>query len=528
MAAFAYEVAYLLPHKDAFVADIESQGVTVTCLGARGSADVRWLLRLRRLLRGAPDRRRARPFACLGGVRSGRRVDDSPVAPATDGHDRAQPLAEPRSADPDGHVAHRHRRRRPARRLLGGTRARCRPDCRPSTEVVRHGIDVDAVAATLADRDAVRRELGLDGRLVVGTVANMRATKGWLDLLAAARQVLDEVGRRRLPRRRPGSDGGGDSRSARATRSRRPLSPPRVPARRRANHGGMRRVLPRVPPRGPADRSHGSDGPRSADRRDRCRRLGRARGRSAFTAASSRRTVPISSPARSSSCSRTTSSAPARRPRCGRPPSTLSAERLDQAGRGDLRGAHTVVTDGRTTQGTTSPAAEADHWRAMADERSAELQRLKRRPLVRAALALDRRLEPGRRAISPRWQRWRAAARKAAVTAGAAASMPDRGKRRAALAAEVAALPPAPQRVANGRHRSRSAPRPATRRLISLCFLPPTVTPLEEGWMRRLAAPCAATSWRPRRPLSIPHRTGLAVTEHDLRVRAEGFDVELR
>ena len=39
----------------------------------------------------------------------------------------------------------------------------------------------------------MRRELGLDGRLVVGTVANLRATKGWPDLLEAARQVLDEV-----------------------------------------------------------------------------------------------------------------------------------------------------------------------------------------------------------------------------------------------------------------------------------------------------------------------------------------------
>src|SRR4051794_11323495 len=47
---FTYEVAYLLPHKDALVADIESQGVTVTCLCMRRALDPTWLARLRSLL----------------------------------------------------------------------------------------------------------------------------------------------------------------------------------------------------------------------------------------------------------------------------------------------------------------------------------------------------------------------------------------------------------------------------------------------------------------------------------------------
>ncbi len=64
---------------------------------------------------------------------------------------------------------------------------------RDRTEVIRHGIDVPAVSAQRANRADVRRELGLDGRRVVGTVANLRATKGWPDLLAAARSVLDAV-----------------------------------------------------------------------------------------------------------------------------------------------------------------------------------------------------------------------------------------------------------------------------------------------------------------------------------------------
>jgi glycosyltransferase involved in cell wall biosynthesis len=60
--------------------------------------------------------------------------------------------------------------------------------------VIRHGIDVPAVAVQRVDRMQVRRELDVDGMLVVGTVANLRATKGWPDLLVAARHVLDEVG----------------------------------------------------------------------------------------------------------------------------------------------------------------------------------------------------------------------------------------------------------------------------------------------------------------------------------------------
>ncbi len=191
--AFAYDVAYLLPHKDALVADIESQGVTVTCLGARGSAHVRWPLRLRRLLLE-------------------RQIDvvhaHSPVSAAVA---RIIVWTIPRSRRPrmvttEHNLWQSHVRLTRAATSLTATgddarlavssavRASMPARLQASTEVVRHGIDVDAVAATLVDREVVRRELGLDGSLVVGTVANMRATKGWPDLLAAARQVLDEVG----------------------------------------------------------------------------------------------------------------------------------------------------------------------------------------------------------------------------------------------------------------------------------------------------------------------------------------------
>lgn len=60
---------------------------------------------------------------------------------------------------------------------------------RPAVTQV-HGIDVLALRAD-ADRVAARRELGVgDADLVVGTVANLRSTKGYPDLIEAARAVV--------------------------------------------------------------------------------------------------------------------------------------------------------------------------------------------------------------------------------------------------------------------------------------------------------------------------------------------------
>jgi len=168
---------------------------------------------------------------------------------------------------------------------------------------------------------------------------------------------------------------------------------------------------------------------------------------------------------------------------------------------------------------------EAAHWRAMADERSAELQRLKRRPLVRIALALDRRVEPSRRAVAVHWQRWRGLGRRAGVTAGAARTAAGRGRRRAALAIEVAQQPPPPELVRTVAIVDGSAAPESDADLV--CFLPPTAVPVEEGWLARLAAVVCGEVVAATPTLVHPDRTGLAVTAHDLRVRAEGFDIEL-
>jgi glycosyltransferase involved in cell wall biosynthesis len=49
-AAFRYQVAYLLPWKDALVPDFEREGVPVSCLHGGREWDLRWTLRLRSML----------------------------------------------------------------------------------------------------------------------------------------------------------------------------------------------------------------------------------------------------------------------------------------------------------------------------------------------------------------------------------------------------------------------------------------------------------------------------------------------
>jgi glycosyltransferase involved in cell wall biosynthesis len=189
---FAHEVGYLLPHKDALVPDLQAAGIPLTCFRARGSADMLWLRRLRRHV---IERKIAivhvhSPVAAAGARVVARTIGGSrrPRIVTTEhnvwqSHARATRIADAITARlDDAHLA-----------VSSAVRASLPPWLAARTEVVRHGIDVAAVAAQRGERDAVRRELGLVGRVVVGTVANLRATKGLGDLLAAARQVADEA-----------------------------------------------------------------------------------------------------------------------------------------------------------------------------------------------------------------------------------------------------------------------------------------------------------------------------------------------
>jgi glycosyltransferase involved in cell wall biosynthesis len=66
------------------------------------------------------------------------------------------------------------------------------PSLRRGVQAIVHGIDLPSTARAARHHDTARTELGLtDGEVVVGTVANYRRQKGYPDLLAAARRVID-------------------------------------------------------------------------------------------------------------------------------------------------------------------------------------------------------------------------------------------------------------------------------------------------------------------------------------------------
>lgn len=188
---FHYQVAYLSPHKDALVPEFEAQG-PLTCLRARGSADLGWLPRLRRLVldQGIDVVHVHSPVAAAGArlVLRTLAARHRPRIVTTEHnlwetHVRLTRLADAATVHlDDAHLA-----------VSAAVRDSLPARLQSDTEVLRHGIDVAEVAAQLGERTSVRQELGLEGRLVIGTVANLRATKGWPDLLSAARRVLDAV-----------------------------------------------------------------------------------------------------------------------------------------------------------------------------------------------------------------------------------------------------------------------------------------------------------------------------------------------
>lgn len=192
---FDYEVAYLLPWKDALVKDLEDADVPARCLeGPRGVA---WVGRLRRMV--ADER-----FDLVHA--------HSPVAAA------AARLALGTGAPPIVYTEHnvweRYHRATYWTNMLTFSRNRhvfavsdhVRDSIRyprglghlrlPPLETLYHGIDQDSIARW-ADRDGVREELHIaPDDLVVGTVANFKSHKRLDQLLrtfALVRRGLPDV-----------------------------------------------------------------------------------------------------------------------------------------------------------------------------------------------------------------------------------------------------------------------------------------------------------------------------------------------
>jgi glycosyltransferase involved in cell wall biosynthesis len=191
-------VAYLLAHKTALRAEIEAAGIPVRGLGTRASWDPRWLARLRRLL--VAERFDVvhvhSPLVAIGTRLVLRTLSRArrPALVTTEhnvwaSHARPTRMLDGLTARGDEtHLA-----------VSEAVRASMPARLQARTEVVRYGIEVDKVRAVAGSGAHARRTLGIAAdALVVGTVANLRATKGYPDLLAAARSVCARVERARF------------------------------------------------------------------------------------------------------------------------------------------------------------------------------------------------------------------------------------------------------------------------------------------------------------------------------------------
>ena len=190
-ADFEISCAFLLPWKQQLAPELEALGVPTTCLEVRDERDVRWAARLRRHLTDHPvDIVHAHSPYPAGIARL--------VVRSLPKHHRPHTIYTLHNTW--GSFA------RPSRMLNGTTigldaadlsvselaAATLPPRIAARTEVLVHGIDLEAVRAQ-ADRAGVRRELGLSpDEVVFGTVANLRAQKDYPNLLAAARRLLDD------------------------------------------------------------------------------------------------------------------------------------------------------------------------------------------------------------------------------------------------------------------------------------------------------------------------------------------------
>ena len=185
-----FEVAYLVSWKTHLVTPLNEDGWKTHCLNSDRPWDLRWLLRLRRLVRD-------NKIDVIHGH-----------SPLVSSFSRIVLRTLPRSRRPRSiYTEHNEwgRHNTWTRRLnrwtigLEGHVVAVSDAVKQSmpteldVEVLIHGIDVAAVAAQKAHRDDVRRELGIaDDEIVIGIVANFRKEKAYDILLDAAATVVAE------------------------------------------------------------------------------------------------------------------------------------------------------------------------------------------------------------------------------------------------------------------------------------------------------------------------------------------------
>jgi glycosyltransferase involved in cell wall biosynthesis len=186
---FELDVAYLLPWKDAFVADLVATGTTVHCLNGPRPTSVGWVSRLRRLVRDRDidivHTHMPLPATLARLALPGRR----PAFVHTEHNLWGRYRPPTRWAN-----AATYRRNARAIAVSDGVAASIRSSV--PVEVVVHGTDPTLAVTGAAARDAARTRLGLDPEVhVIGTVGNFTAKKDQATLLravAALRPASDD------------------------------------------------------------------------------------------------------------------------------------------------------------------------------------------------------------------------------------------------------------------------------------------------------------------------------------------------
>lgn len=185
--AFDNHVAFLLPWKDLVVEKIEALGVPVTCLDEPSVLRPGWLIRLRQLLdEFRPDLVHVHSPVLAAAIRPLVRASRRGAGLVYTEHNRWGQYKPPtRWANrltyglDDARIA-----------VSQGVVDTIRHPAASEAQIILNGIDVESVRSS-ADRRGMRDELGIgDDTLVVATVANLRSSKDYPNILAAASRVL--------------------------------------------------------------------------------------------------------------------------------------------------------------------------------------------------------------------------------------------------------------------------------------------------------------------------------------------------
>lgn len=190
-SSFDCAVGYLLGSRDWMTAELRAEGVPVYLFPGERHGDFRWARRLRRHLKADPvDIIHVHSPLVAAVTRLVARTLPKPIRPRTistehlpwSGHRRPTRFVNAATFRLDAaHLA-------VSEAVLESIPRRLQPTVR----VLIHGVPVDRIRAKRGEREAVRGELGVSaGEIVVATVANATQQKGYPDLMAAARRVVD-------------------------------------------------------------------------------------------------------------------------------------------------------------------------------------------------------------------------------------------------------------------------------------------------------------------------------------------------